>query len=50
MRDLAEAQKVPTEAMTDSDNLHMTDAMHVCVGELLADMITARPLIASTKR
>jgi len=50
MKTLAEGQAVPMSEMTEADNLHMTDAMHSCVGELLADMIAARPLVASTKR
>ena len=50
MKDLAEVQQVSMDSMTEGDNLHMTDAMHVCVGELLAEMITARPLVASTTR
>jgi len=50
MKELAEARQVPMSAMTENDNLHMTDAMHACVGELLAEMIASRPLLASTKR
>jgi lysophospholipase L1-like esterase len=50
MKDLAEAHHVAKDAMTEADDLHMTDAMHVCVGELLAEMIAARPLVASTTR
>ena len=50
MKELAEKRHVPMAEMTDRDDLHMTDAMHKCVGELLADMVAARPLIASTKR
>ena len=50
MKELSEKQQVPTSEMTDGDNLHMTDAMHACVGDLLAEMIAARPLVASTKR
>lgn len=46
MQELAERHQVPTAEMTDPDELHMTDAMHVCVGQLLADMIAARPLVA----
>ncbi len=50
MKTLAEAQQVPMAEMTDGDNLHMTDAMHVCVGELLAEMIAARPFVAAIDR
>jgi acyl-CoA thioesterase I len=41
MKSLSEGQSVPMAAMTDADGLHMTDAMHACVGRLLADMIVA---------
>jgi acyl-CoA thioesterase I len=50
MKQLAEKHQVPMGTMTDPDELHMTDAMHACVGELLADMLTAKPQVAiSTK-
>jgi acyl-CoA thioesterase I len=41
MKSLSDSQAVPMTAMTDADGLHMTDAMHACVGRLLADMIVA---------
>lgn len=41
MKSLADREAVPMAAMTDTDGLHMTDAMHSCVGRLLADMIVA---------
>jgi acyl-CoA thioesterase I len=41
MKSLADSESVPMAAMTDTDGLHMTDAMHACVGRLLADMIVA---------
>jgi acyl-CoA thioesterase I len=47
MKHLAEANKVPDPEMTERDDLHMTDAMHSCVGQLLAEMIVARPLVAT---
>lgn len=50
MKELSEKHEVPTSEMTDGDNLHMTDAMHACVGDLLAEMIAARPVVASTRR
>jgi acyl-CoA thioesterase I len=40
MKELAEGQAVPTSQMTDPDGLHMTDAMHGCVGALLAEMVS----------
>ncbi len=50
MKALAEKQRIPMAEMTDGDDLHMTDAMHSCIGELLAEMIVTRPVVASTKR
>jgi acyl-CoA thioesterase I len=41
MKSLADKEAVPMTAMTDADGLHMTDAMHSCVGRLLADMVVA---------
>jgi acyl-CoA thioesterase I len=41
MKSLNDKEAVPMAAMTDADGLHMTDAMHACVGRLLADMIVA---------
>jgi acyl-CoA thioesterase I len=41
MKSLADKEAVPMARMTDPDDLHMTDAMHTCVGRLLADMIVA---------
>jgi hypothetical protein len=36
--------------MTLTDDLHMTDAMHSCVGQLLADMVVANgPVTLSGK-
>jgi lysophospholipase L1-like esterase len=46
MKELAERNQVPMSSMTDRDELHMTDAMHSCVGQLLAEMIVASPRIA----
>jgi acyl-CoA thioesterase I len=49
MKDLAEKQAVAMSEMTDGDGLHMTDAMHSCVGRLLADMVGGRgSLVASS--
>ncbi len=39
MKALAEERKVPVSEMVNADGLHMSDAMHACVGELLADMV-----------
>jgi acyl-CoA thioesterase I len=39
MKQLAEKHQVPMSDMTDGDGLHMTDAMHSCVGKLLAEMV-----------
>jgi lysophospholipase L1-like esterase len=47
MKTLAEKEAVPMTAMTDSDGLHMTDAMHSCVGILLADMVTANTAVSA---
>jgi hypothetical protein len=41
MKQLAERHNVPSEEMTDADGLHMTDAMHGCVGMLLAEMVAS---------
>ncbi|MGL4242631.1 MAG: SGNH/GDSL hydrolase family protein [Beijerinckiaceae bacterium] len=49
MKELAEAQAVSHADMTDQDGLHMTDAMHMCVGSLLAEMITATPVPAAAQ-
>jgi acyl-CoA thioesterase I len=49
MKQLADKHQVPMGSMTDPDDLHMTDAMHACVGELLADMLTAKPQVAGVK-
>ena len=49
MKQLAETNQVPGPEMTERDELHMTDAMHSCVGQLLAEMIAAKPLVASTR-
>ena len=48
MKQLADAHQVGMAEMTDRDDLHMTDAMHVCVGQLLAEMISARPQVATS--
>jgi lysophospholipase L1-like esterase len=50
MKQLAESEHVPTREMTERDDLHMTDAMHLCVGQLLAEMIAAKPMVASATR
>jgi acyl-CoA thioesterase I len=50
MKQLAEKHQVPMAEMTDRDDLHMTDAMHSCVGELLAEMLVAKPGIAVSAR
>ncbi len=42
MKQLADRYSVAMAEMTDRDELHMTDAMHICVGQLLAEMITAK--------
>jgi acyl-CoA thioesterase I len=47
MKSLADKEAVPMAVMTDPDGLHMTDAMHTCVGRLLADMIVAGVAISS---
>jgi acyl-CoA thioesterase I len=41
MKQLAERHNVPSAEMTDVDGLHMTDAMHGCVGMLLAEMVAS---------
>ncbi len=50
MKELAEQRDVPMRDMTDPDGLHMTDAMHRCVGKLLAEMIApmSSPVTVST--
>jgi acyl-CoA thioesterase I len=48
MKALAENESVPMAAMTDPDGLHMTDAMHSCVGILLADMVSAAAPISAS--
>jgi acyl-CoA thioesterase I len=48
MKQLAETHQVGMAEMTDRDDLHMTDAMHVCVGQLLAEMISAKPQVAAS--
>ncbi len=54
MKALAEKEAVPMAAMTDPDGLHMTDAMHSCIGMLLADMValkgTPEPSLVSAQR
>jgi lysophospholipase L1-like esterase len=50
MKELQENLAVPVSDMTDQDGLHMTDAMHHCVGSLLADMISPIPVAAATPR
>ncbi len=50
MKQLAEKHQVPMSDMTDGDGLHMTDEMHSCVGNLLAEMVAgpvAQPLLAT---
>jgi lysophospholipase L1-like esterase len=39
MKSLAEKHQVPDADMTVQDGLHMTDEMHACLGQLLAEMI-----------
>jgi acyl-CoA thioesterase I len=46
MKQLADRHQVPMAEMTERDDLHMTDAMHSCVGALLAEMLVAKPQIA----
>jgi acyl-CoA thioesterase I len=48
MKQLAENHQVAMTDMTDRDDLHMTDAMHSCIGQLLAEMISTKPLIATS--
>ncbi len=48
MKQLADSHKVSMADMTDRDDLHMTDAMHACVGQLLAEMIATKPQVASS--
>jgi acyl-CoA thioesterase I len=48
MKQLADAHQVSMADMTERDDLHMTDAMHVCVGQLLAEMISAKPQVAAS--
>jgi acyl-CoA thioesterase I len=50
MRQLAEAHQVAMVEMTERDDLHMTDAMHACVGQLLAEMISAEPQIITSAK
>jgi acyl-CoA thioesterase I len=51
MKELAETRDVPMRDMTDPDGLHMTDAMHSCVGKLLAEMIApAAPAVTASTR
>jgi lysophospholipase L1-like esterase len=40
MKALAEKEGVPMSEMIVGDGLHMTDAMHTCVGKLLAGIVT----------
>lgn len=49
MKELAEKEAVPVTDMTDPDGLHMTDAMHACVGMLLADMIATAPAVTVSR-
>jgi lysophospholipase L1-like esterase len=39
MRTLAEREGVPMSEMIVGDGLHMTDAMHACIGRLLANVV-----------
>jgi acyl-CoA thioesterase I len=50
MKQLADTHQVGMAEMTDRDDLHMTDAMHVCVGQLLAEMISAKPMVATSAK
>jgi acyl-CoA thioesterase I len=47
MKQLADRHRVSMTEMTERDDLHMTDAMHSCVGQLLAEMIAAKPIVAT---
>jgi acyl-CoA thioesterase I len=47
MKDLAEKLAVPDAQMTIDDGLHMTDAMHACVGRLLAEMVAGSGDVAA---
>jgi acyl-CoA thioesterase I len=49
MKSLADDSHVPIAEMIDADGLHMTDAMHACVGRLLADMISPKLLSAEAR-
>jgi acyl-CoA thioesterase I len=46
MKALAEEGKVPVSAMINADGLHMSDSMHACIGELLADMVGPKQIAA----
>ena len=50
MKQLAERHHVPQSEMIDPDGLHMTDAMHGCVGMLLAEMIGFEQITAINNR
>ena len=50
MKQLAEHHHVPQSEMIDPDGLHMTDAMHGCVGMLLAEMVGSGQTIAINDR
>jgi acyl-CoA thioesterase I len=39
MKALAEDRKVPVAEMINADGLHMSDSMHACIGQLLAEMV-----------
>jgi lysophospholipase L1-like esterase len=43
MKALSEKLAVAAGSMTIDDGLHMTDAMHACVGRLLAEMVVGNP-------
>jgi acyl-CoA thioesterase I len=50
MKELTEKLAVPSSQMTDPDDLHMTDAMHACVGRLLAEMVAGTSDVAGAGR
>ncbi|MFM9974102.1 MAG: SGNH/GDSL hydrolase family protein [Beijerinckiaceae bacterium] len=50
MKQLAERHNIPDAEMTDQDGLHMTDAMHGCVGMLLAEMVVSAGTITIGER
>jgi lysophospholipase L1-like esterase len=47
MKELAEKEQVPMSEMIVGDGLHMTDAMHACIGKLLAGVVMKATVSAS---